>query len=94
MKAFHTEGDLSRLYFTYYERRSDDEEFEEIISVLKRNRCRFEEPMMGPDCDLIPCFIGEIGFNIIRTVDGNGSFLYCDNSDGMLYIESLFEMKE
>lgn len=36
MKAFHMNRDSVRLYFTNYENRPD-EEFEEIMSILKEN---------------------------------------------------------
>ena len=48
---------------------------------------------MGPDCDLIHCTVQSVRFDVIRTIDGDGSFIYCDNSDGMRFIENMFEMK-
>ena len=76
-----------------YENRPDDEEFEEIMSILKENNCTIDETLMGPDCDLIHCTVQSVRFDVIRTIDGNGSFIYCDNSDGMRFIENMFEMK-
>ena len=93
MKAFHMNRDSVRLYFTNYENRPDDEEFEEIMSILKENNCRIGETLMEPDCDLIHCSVQSVRFDVIRTIDGDGSFIYCDNSDGMRFIENMFEMK-
>lgn len=53
MEWFHIDGDNKRLYFRNIERKSDDEEFEEIVSALKRKDCKFENSIMGPDCNLI-----------------------------------------
>lgn len=36
-----------RLYFTNYEHRPDDEEFEEVVSILKQNHCKFVDNRMG-----------------------------------------------
>ena len=71
----------------------ETEEFEEIMSILKENNCTIDETLMGPDCDLIHCTVQSVRFDVIRTIDGNGSFIYCDNSDGMRFIENMFEMK-
>jgi len=93
MKAFHMDGDSVRLYFTNFENRPDDEEFEEIVSILKKNKCIFGETIMGPDCDLIHCMVEPVKFDIIRTIDGDGSFIYCDDPVGMIVIENMFDMK-
>lgn len=45
---------------------------------------------MGPDCDLIICLIEGIEFHIIRTIDGNGTFLYCDSLEGMSILDKIF----
>lgn len=86
-------GNSVRLYFKNYENRPDDEEFEEIISILKKNNCVFGETLMGPNCDLIQCTVESVKFDVIRTIDGDGSFIYCDNPDGMSIIENMFETK-
>ena len=83
MKPIHHNGDNKRLYFTNYERRSDDEEYLEIVSILKKNNYTINRTMIGPDCDLHYCEIGGYSFNIIRSIDGDGTFLYCDDEQGM-----------
>jgi len=45
---------------------------------------------MGPDCDLIDCSVEGIEFHIIRTIDGDGTFLYCDSPKGMSILEKMF----
>ena len=55
--------------------------------------CTIGETLMEPDCDLIHCSVQSVRFDVIRTIDGDGSFIYCDNSDGMRFIENMFEMK-
>lgn len=90
MKIFHMKHDPDRLYFKNYERRLDDEEFEEVIVILKRNNCKFVDTIMGPDCDIIKCWVENFKFDIIRTIDGEGTFLYCDNKDGMKVLENIF----
>lgn len=61
------------------------------MSILKENNCTIDETLMGPDCDLIHCTVQSVRFDVIRTIDGNGSFIYCENSDGMRFIENMFE---
>lgn len=90
MKPIHHNGDNKRLYFTNYERRSDDEEYLEIVSILKKYNYTINRTMIGPDCDLHYCEIGGYSFDIIRTIDGDGTFLYCDDEQGMKYLESIF----
>ena len=90
MKPIHNNGDNKRLYFTNYERRSDDEEYLEIVSILKKYNYTINETIIGPDCDLHCCEIGGYSFDIIRTIDGDGTFLYCDDEQGMKYLESIF----
>lgn len=90
MKGIHIGDDLKRLYFTNYDRRPDEEEFEEVVSILKRNNCKFIETKMGPDCDLLSCTVNDIEFHVIRTIDGDGTFLYCDNPEGMVILEEMF----
>lgn len=90
MKPIHLNGDNKRLYFTNYERRSDVEEYLEIVSILKKYNYTINETIIGPDCDLHCCEIGGYSFDIIRTIDGDGTFLYCDDEQGMKYLESIF----
>lgn len=90
-KAFHLNGVSNRLYFTNYERKSENEEFEEIVSVLKKNGCKLGKPYIGPDCDLIEGYYGDVEFTIVRAIDDDGSFLYCDSSEGMRCLEKMFK---
>lgn len=92
MKTFHLNGDNVRLYFTNYERKPDDEEFEEIMSIFKKNGCKFEKHYMAPDCDLIEGKCKDIKFTVVRTIDGDGTFLYCDSPQGMSSLEKMFDM--
>lgn len=87
MEWFHIDGDNKRLYFRNIERKSDEKEFEEIVSALKREDCRFENNIMGPDCDLIRCKINNMKFDLIKTIDGDGSFLYCEDINTMHELE-------
>lgn len=91
MKGIHIGDDQVRLYFTNYENRPDDEEFEEVISILQKNNCKIINNILGPDCDLIESRIGNFEFTVIRTIDGDGTFLYCDDAEGMLVLEKMFE---
>lgn len=93
MKGFHMDADPVRLYFTNYERRPDEEEFAEILGILKKHNVIISDKIMGPDCDLFKCNIKDVEFNLIYSIDGEGSFIYCDDSEGMKFLESLFDMK-
>lgn len=92
MKGFHIEGDPARLDFTNYDLRSDEEEFNEIMSILKKHNMKQLDYIMGPDCDMYECIIDNVKFSFIHTIDGEGSFLYCDDKAGMLFLETLFDM--
>lgn len=90
MKGFHMDGDPVRLYFTNYERRPDEEEFAEIVDILNEHGLTIQDKIMGPDCDLYKCKIKNMKFNLVYSIDGDGSFLYCDDTEGMKFLESLF----
>lgn len=91
MEAFYIDKDRKRLYFKNYERRPDDEEFEEVVSILKNNNCEFMKNLMGPDCDIYRYKINDMYFDLVRTIDGDGSFLYCDDINVMHIIEKMFK---
>lgn len=61
-------GDNNRLYFKNYGRRPDDEEFAEVMKILK------EEGV----------------FDILYSIDGDGTFLYTESSKTLEVLERLF----
>lgn len=61
-------GDNNRLYFKNYERRPDDEEFAEVMKILKE----------------------EGAFDILYSIDGDGTFLYTESSKTLEVLERLF----
>lgn len=91
MEALYIGKDRKRLYFKNYERRPDDEEFEEVVSILKNNNCEFMKNLMGPDSDIYRYKINDMYFDLVRTIDGDGSFLYCEDINVMQIIEKMFE---
>jgi len=93
MKGFHMDGDPVRLYFTNYERRPNEEEFAEIVDILNKHAMNIQKKIMGPDCDLYKCRIKDVEFELIYSIDGDGTFLYCDDSAGMTFLKTLFDMK-
>lgn len=75
-------GDNNRLYFKNYENRSDDEEFAEVMKILKEEGAIISDKYIAPDCDWYQnCKIEEEVFDIIYTIDGDGTFLYAENSE-------------
>lgn len=95
MNIYHHCGDNARLYFHSEENRSDEEELEEIISILKGAGCIVGEPMMAPDCDYFKCSIGSFPFTIIYSLDPNyGTLICCFDEQGMRQIEKIFENTE
>ena len=53
-------GDNNRLYFKNYERRPDDEEFAEVMKILKEEGAIISDKYIAPDCDWYQnCTIGE-----------------------------------
>ena len=44
-------GDNNRLYFKNYERRPDDEEFAEVMKILKEEGAIISDKYIAPDCD-------------------------------------------
>lgn len=53
-------GDNNRLYFKNYERRPDDEEFAEVMKILKEEGAIISDKYIAPDCDWYHnCIIGE-----------------------------------
>lgn len=92
MNSFHLDNDNVRLRFINYEQRSDDEEYAEIMSILKSAGCLIGRVSMAPDCDYINCRIKQYSFTVIHTIDGDGSFIYCDNQLGMKELEKIFPL--
>lgn len=90
MEAFRMDGDDNRLYFRNSERISDDEEYEQVMSYLSEAGCEIGEPKMAPDCDLIECKYDGDPFTVIRTIDGDGSFIYAENREVLDNLEQIF----
>lgn len=85
-------GDNNRLYFKNYDRRLDDEEFAEVMKILKEEGAIISDKYIAPDCDWYQnCKIGEENFDILFTIDGNGTYLYAENSGMIETLESLFK---
>lgn len=75
-------GDNNRLYFKNYERRPDDEEFAEVMKILKEEGAIISDKYIAPDCDWYHnCIIGEGVFDILYSIDGEGTFLYAENTE-------------
>ena len=90
METFRMDGDNNRIYFRNYYRVSDDEEYENIMEIIKGSDCTIGDTLRGPDCDIIHCEYEGILFNVVRTVDGDGSFIYCEDERDTDQIEELF----
>lgn len=91
METIRLAGDDKRLYFKNYERRSDEEEFCEVMHILAYNGCEFREKIMGPDCDLYPCRLNGYRFTVCdASIDGNGTCLCVDDNETMEFLEQLF----
>ena len=59
-------GDNNRLYFKNYDRRPDDEEFAEVVKILKEEGAIISDKYIAPDCDWYQnCKVGEETFDII-----------------------------
>lgn len=84
-------GDNNRLYFKNYDNRPDDEEFAEIMKILKEEGAIIGDKYIAPDWDMYQnCKIGEEVFDIIYTIDGDGTFLHVENSETLKILECLF----
>lgn len=90
MQTFRMDGDNNRLYFKNYERRSDEEELQEIMSILKSVNCDIGERYLAPDCDIYKCKFGEMEFTVVSTIDGDGTFLYADDENVLIRLEEFF----
>lgn len=51
METFRLTGDNNRLYFKNYDRRPDDEEFAEVMKILKEEGAIISDKYIAPDCD-------------------------------------------
>lgn len=92
METFRLAGDNNRLYFKNFDRRPDDEEFAEVMKILKEEGAIISDKYIAPDCDWYQnCKIGEETFDIIYTIDGDGTFLYAENSETIEILKSLFK---
>ena len=85
-------GDNNRLYFKNHENRPYDLEFAEIMKILKEEGAIIGDKYIGPDCGLYKnCVIGEEFFDIIYSIDGDGTFLHVNNKETLEILERLFE---
>lgn len=84
------DGDNNRIYFRNLNRVSDDEEYENIMDILENSGCDIGDTLTGPDCDIVHCEYEGILFDVVRTVDGEGSFIYCEDERDMDQIENIF----
>ena len=92
MKTFRMSGDNNRLYFKNHENRPDELEFAEIMKILKEEGAIIGDKYIGPDCGLYKnCVIGEEFFDIIYSIDGDGTFLHVNNKETLEILERLFE---
>ena len=94
MKTFQLPEDEQRLYFRNFDRKSDDEEFENIIRILRNANCWLGEPTMGPDADLIPGRILDGKFSVVRTIDGDGTFIYSEEKTTINLLREIFEFND
>jgi len=95
METFRMDGDDNRLYFRNPDHAvSDDEEFNMIMSLLRGADCEIGDTDMGPDCDLIHCECDTGEFSVVRSLDGDGTFLYSDDPEVIDSLEELFEEED
>lgn len=73
------------------ERRPDDEEFAEVMKILKEEGAIISDKYIAPDCDWYQnCTIGEGVFDILYSIDGDGTFLYTESGKTLEVLERLF----
>lgn len=90
METFYMQGDDKRLYFKNINRIPDEEEYKMIMRHLKKAECVINDKMMGPDCDIIRCTFKGKEFDVVRTIDGDGTFIYSDNHGVLEELEDVF----
>lgn len=91
MESLYMQGDDKRLYFRNYNRIPDEEEYKMIMQCLKNAECVILDKKMGPYCDIIRCIYKENEFDVVRTIDGDGTFIYSDNHDVLEELEAVFK---
>ena len=63
------------------------------MKILKEEGAIISDKYIVPDCDWYQdCKIGEATFDILFTIDGNGTFLYAEKSETLETLERLFEI--
>lgn len=71
--------------------RPDDEEFAEVMKILKEEGAIISDKYIAPDCDWYQnCTIGEGVFDILYSIDGDGTFLYTESGKTLEVLERLF----
>lgn len=95
MQTYRIDGDKKHLYFKNIERRSDKEEFSEVMKILHENEAIILDRLVGPDCTLYTCKIKEYRFAVCdASIDGDGTFLCVDDLITMEYLEDIFNDKK
>ena len=91
MKSFFMPGDENRLYFRNLNKISDEQEYKMVMHCLKNADCEIGDKIVGPDCDIIHCSHHGNEFDVIRTIDGDGTFIYSSNHAVLEELEDLFK---
>ena len=89
MKAFQIGGDEKRIYFQNYERRSGEEELEELIDVLQKAGCQVGTRVMAGIDDIYRCKKDGLDFDIIY--GDEEAFIYSDNPYVISDLMKLFD---
>lgn len=90
MQGFHINGDKKRLYFRNDGHLSDEEEYARVMTVLRHENTVIGETKVMPYCDIIGCTLDGTGFDVVCHIDGDGTFIYCEDEQCMGRLEELF----
>ena len=92
MEGYHIKDDSTRLYFRHNDNVSDEEEYMAVMSVLRMSGAYIGETKVMPYCDIVRCSLDGADVDVMRYIDGDGTFIYCEDEACMRKLEKLFGM--
>ena len=94
MKTLRLNGENNKLYFKNYENRPDEEEFREVISILKSAGCIIGKRTTAADFDVYECRYNDMSFTVYYDISGDyGTSLCAEDENTISQLEMIFNIK-
>lgn len=94
METLRLNGENNKLYFKNYDNRSDEEEFREVMSMLKSAGCIIGKRIIAADFDVYECGYNGMSFTVYYDISGDyGTSIYAEDENTICQLEMIFNIK-